>query len=235
MGNAATFVPNLKSNSTTSIQRGTYVPFSDSAAASGSGRAVTKAAFVGSLKLQPGEVDAVLQTLAPPGAAPTANMPHDMSFWALLREFEGTPLASDVPDASQFVDVSPSDLTTFGQGLVSVRRQALQRLQNPNSGTPTAATPAVASAESVGLALDLLNSAVVQGKSFASNMGSSQVGMLNLERLEMTPAGIEQGGLIATVPLAPLEVTFVVQKEWSVTTQEFTSIVTDSLDNFSET
>jgi hypothetical protein len=41
--------------------------------------------------------------------------------------------------------------------------------------------------------------------------------------------------LIATVPLAPKERTFVVQKEWSVTTQEFTSIVTDSLENFSET
>ena len=51
----------------------------------------------------------------------------------------------------------------------------------------------------------------------------------------MTPAGIERGGLIATVPLAPKEHTFVLQKEWSVTSQEFTTIVTDSLENYSET
>jgi hypothetical protein len=59
--------------------------------------------------------------------------------------------------------------------------------------------------------------------------------MLNLERIEMTPAGIERGGLIATIPLAPLEETAVIQKEWSVTTKEFTSIVTDSLESISET
>jgi hypothetical protein len=56
-----------------------------------------------------------------------------------------------------------------------------------------------------------------------------------LERIEMAPAGMERGGLIATIPLAPLEETAVIQKEWSVTTKEFTSIVTDSLENISET
>lgn len=34
--------------------------------------------------------------------------------------------------------------------------------------------------------------------------------------------------------LAPLEKTRVVEKEWSVTTQDFTSMVTDSLDQYSE-
>ena len=58
---------------------------------------------------------------------------------------------------------------------------------------------------------------------------------MNLERLEMVPAGITRGELIGTIPLAPGEKTAVVQKEWSVTTKEFTSIVTDSLENFSET
>jgi len=51
----------------------------------------------------------------------------------------------------------------------------------------------------------------------------------------MTPAGIVPGELIATIPLAPAEETAVVQKEWSVTTKEFTSIVTDSLETYSET
>src|SRR6202011_3395954 len=61
------------------------------------------------------------------------------------------------------------------------------------------------------------------------------IGMLNLEPLEMTPAGIERGELIATIALAPQEETSVTQKEWSVTSREFTSIVTDSLENYSET
>src|SRR6266436_2621371 len=51
----------------------------------------------------------------------------------------------------------------------------------------------------------------------------------------MTPVGIQRGELLATIPLAPREKTAVVQKEWSVTTKEFTSIVTDSLENYSET
>jgi hypothetical protein len=70
---------------------------------------------------------------------------------------------------------------------------------------------------------------------FVSNISATPIGTLNLERLEMTPAGIEHSELLATIPLAPKERTSVVQKEWSVTNQEFTSIVTDSLENYSET
>jgi hypothetical protein len=58
--------------------------------------------------------------------------------------------------------------------------------------------------------------------------------MLYLERVEMAPAGIERGELVATIPLAPGETTSVVQKEWAVTSQEFSSIVTDFLESFSE-
>jgi hypothetical protein len=44
-----------------------------------------------------------------------------------------------------------------------------------------------------------------------------------------------RGALLATIPLAPKERTAVVQQEWSVTSKEFTSIVTDSLENYSQT
>jgi len=71
--------------------------------------------------------------------------------------------------------------------------------------------------------------------SFRTAFKVSPIGMLNLERLEMTPAGMQRGELIATVPLAPGEKTVVTHKEWSVTSKEFTSIVTDSLENYSET
>jgi hypothetical protein len=86
-----------------------------------------------------------------------------------------------------------------------------------------------------GLALLLLNTGLVATNAFSQSADATPIGMLNLERLEMTPAGIERGELLATICLAPLEQTAVVQKEWSVTTKEFTSIVTDSLENYSET
>jgi hypothetical protein len=243
MSNASSFVQaqlsnpqNLLSNSTTKINRATYIPISsittDSTGSgsttdsSGSGRAMTKANFVSSLGLQPGEVDTVLRTLAPEGETASTTLPRDMAFWSLLRQYEGTPLASELPSPSAFTDIAPNDLIAFGDGLITVRKQTVQQLQKDDpAGTGL----------QLGNALIRLNAAHVMGSTFKANMAAAPVGMLNLERLEMTPVGIERGGLIATVPLAPMETTFVTQKEWSVTTQEFTSIVTDSLDNYSET
>jgi hypothetical protein len=80
-----------------------------------------------------------------------------------------------------------------------------------------------------------LNTAIVALKGFQTHVSATPIGMLNLEKVEMSPEGIERGELVATIPLAPRETTAVVQKEWSVTTSEFTSIVTDSLENVSET
>ncbi|MEU4585520.1 hypothetical protein AB0F92_26055 [Kitasatospora aureofaciens] len=77
--------------------------------------------------------------------------------------------------------------------------------------------------------------AAAANAAYDHNAAVEPIGMLNLERLEMAPAGIERGELVATVPLAPLEETAVTQKEWSVTSKEFSSIVTDSLENVSET
>jgi hypothetical protein len=69
---------------------------------------------------------------------------------------------------------------------------------------------------------------------FVNAVQISPIGMLHLERIEMAPAGIERGELVGTIALAPKEQTNVVQKEWSVTSEEFSSIVTDSLENYSE-
>jgi type II secretion system (T2SS) protein G len=69
---------------------------------------------------------------------------------------------------------------------------------------------------------------------FTNAVKISPIGMLHLERIEMSPAGIERGELLATIPLSPGETTSVVQHEWTVTNEEFSSIVTDSLENYSE-
>lgn len=109
--------------------------------------------------------------------------------------------------------ISVEDLMVFGRTLVEVRERAAQ--------APEARQRAYAArAALAGLGI---------------NTAASPLGMLNLERLEMAPAGVERGELIATIPLAPQEETAVVEKEWSVQSREFTSIVTDSLEQFSET
>jgi hypothetical protein len=223
---ADSFIPDLLENSTTSINRATYVPLAaPDAAGEPAGRAITNANFVASLYLQPGEVDQVQRSFQTADSGASGQAPSD-TLWSLLRQFEGTPIASSLPPLSAFGDVSPPDVTLFGQRLQTLRHQAVQRLQGSD---PTGASP------ELGAALIALNAANVAAQTLSNSLQTSPVGMLNLERLEMTPAGIERGGLIATIPLAPKEHTFVVQKEWSVTTQEFTSIVTDSLENFSQT
>ena len=84
-------------------------------------------------------------------------------------------------------------------------------------------------------ASNLLNAAVVALSGFELHVTATPIGMLKISNASSSlPAGIERGELIATIPLAPLEKTAVVHKEWSVTTKELTSIVSDELENFSE-
>src|SRR5262249_5992993 len=61
------------------------------------------------------------------------------------------------------------------------------------------------------------------------------VGTLHLERIEMTPVGIEHGELVHSVPLTPGETVNITHREWSVTTRTFEQLVQDSLEGFSET
>lgn len=61
------------------------------------------------------------------------------------------------------------------------------------------------------------------------------VGALHLERMEMTPVGVEHGELVHSVPMTPKETVNISHREWSVTSQTFETIVTDSFEGFSET
>lgn len=60
------------------------------------------------------------------------------------------------------------------------------------------------------------------------------VGYLFLERLAFTPAGIERGELLSSLPLAAGEEIEVEQREWSDTAEEMQKIVTDYQEDFSE-
>ncbi len=69
---------------------------------------------------------------------------------------------------------------------------------------------------------------------FEERMTVEPLGRLHLERLEMTPVGIERGELVYTLPLAPKETVNITHKEWSTTTEEFEQIVSDSFEEYSE-
>jgi hypothetical protein len=61
------------------------------------------------------------------------------------------------------------------------------------------------------------------------------VGLLHLERLEMTPLEIERGELVYSLPLAPHEKVTLAHKEWTTREEEFSRYVQDFFENFSET
>ncbi|HEY1796172.1 MAG TPA: hypothetical protein VGG57_08630 [Stellaceae bacterium] len=218
-------------NSTTTVPKATYVPLKvpqderTKTALARSGGAVRKSGFIRGLNLQSGEVDAVSAALTSAGATWHAPSP----LIALAKSFEGSTIPSALPTAAQFASVPDADVVAFANALVGVRRKAVT--------DASARGTDAADEDKIAAATNLYNTALVGANtsSGSSDSTTSPIGMLNLERIEMTPAGVERGGLIATIPLAPKERTVVVQQEWSVITQEFTSIVTDSLDNYSET
>ena len=152
-------------------------------------------------------------------------------------------MPSDLPSPAEFADIPTSQLLSFGQALANSRQA---KLSEANAGDSTSHTGAGGNKvvqvelstkgklQNVGNLMNLAHTAALGVRAFSMNIVASPIGMLNLERLEMTPSGIEKGELIATVPLAPLEKTSVVQQEWSVVSQEFTSIVTDELENYRE-
>lgn len=69
---------------------------------------------------------------------------------------------------------------------------------------------------------------------FEERMKVEPAGYLHLERLTMTPASIERGELLYSVPLAPGEEVHISHKEWAHTSEEFERIVTDFVEEYSE-
>lgn len=234
------------------VPKATYQRLSIDDSQAPSSRAILKFGYVRQLQLQPGDVAATRAAMAATKSAPT-----DKKLWTKLTQFEGMPLQSQVPATDVFAKTQTAELLAFGTALAKVRQNALDQLTSTTpappppppptksrrkastakavSSTAASSTPVSPSSDAAVNALALLNGTLVANNAFQQNTNASPIGMLHLETIEMVPAGIDRGELIATIPLAPLEQTSVVQKEWSVTSQEFTSIVTDSLENYSET
>jgi LysM repeat protein len=241
--------------STRRVSKATLVSLQLGPQLSDSGGAILKFGFLNHLNLQPGEVEAARNVLAGPNVTPSLLTTEDESarqgllsvdnpLWDTLKAFEGSPIPSQLPSPSVFANVGTSTVQALGKAVIKVRQQTLARIKQQEAATTPHLTSGSASeisgsttmiSPAVAKAVNDLNAAVVAANAFEAAFKVSPIGVLNLERIEMTPVGIERGELIATIPLAPLEKTAVVHKEWSVTSKEFTSIVTDSLENFSET
>lgn len=69
---------------------------------------------------------------------------------------------------------------------------------------------------------------------FSKEAKIAPIGMIHLERIEMFPVGVERGELIASVPMAPGETTTLSHKVWSISTQEYETIVQDYFESYSE-
>jgi hypothetical protein len=214
-------VPFPMEGSSRRISKATHVPLRIDRALPDSGRALPKFGFLHQLLLQPAEVDVLL---------PDVN---DDRMKAALRNFADAAAPSLIPAPSNLADIPVAAFQSLGNRVIRLRQERLDRVRS--SGEPEARVSTAMAGADAAEALNRLNAAVVALSGFELNVTATPIGMLNLERLEFKPAGIQRGELIATIPLAPLEKTAVVHKEWSVTTKELSSIVTDQLENFSET
>ena len=225
-------------NASRRVPKATYIPLQLPKPLPPIGRAIHSIAYIRNLLLQPGEVDSATKAMKAAGEAGTPT--PDSSLWDTLRLFEGSPMPSELPPATAFANTQPATLLAFGRAVASLRQQGLKKLQKQSAGVSTVNAQitdgaiVLDPAASIGKALARVNTALLVNNIFEQNVAAAPIGMLNLEHLEMTPAGIERGELLATIPLAPREQTSVVQTEWSNTSKEFTSIVMDSLENVSE-
>jgi hypothetical protein len=229
-------------NSTRRIPKATLVRFKMDTSKNGSTSpngphstpedAIMKLVYLRHLNLRPDEVNAVRSIMRSSKSKNIKNLAARTHLWQILRPFENSELPPRLPPHDSLLKIPSTDLLSFGRELVAARRQALERLQQV-----TPAKTKMSPNSAIAIAKHQLHVATVATNSLDANLEPRvhPIGMLNLERLEMTPAGIERGEILATIPLAPGEKTAVDQKEWSVTSKEFTSIVTDFKENYSET
>lgn len=207
-------------SSTRQVLKGTLVPIKI-AQSDSTGNGLIRYSTVVQMALVRGETDTV-HNYARSQANESLGIRISPTTLNILRGFEAPHIPTLSPSIADVASIPPAELLEFSRALLSTRTQQL-----PNSETTQ--LPALKIAK----VIQSINVAAIAEKTLSST--AQPIGMLNLERIEMVPAGIQRGELVATIPLAPGEETAVTHKEWSVTSKEFTKIVTDSLEEISET
>jgi hypothetical protein len=113
-----------------------------------------------------------------------------------------------------------ADLVAIGKAVVHQRRVNLT-----GPGTRAVHVPSTAAPSADDWAENIVNQYTAP---------ITPVGQIHLERLEMTPIGVEHGELVHSVPLTPGETVNVTHREWSITSQTFENLTQDSFEGFSE-
>lgn len=220
-------------NSAREILKGTLVPVRvDVAADEPGGGGIVKLGAIRQMVLGGGDTDDIRDRLQ--GAERQHGQAAHVSAVTLnlLRDFEDPLVPSARPELSTVARIPANELVAFAETLIAKRTEHMKRMQAASYDNGRGSDREIG--QDIGSAAQSLNAAVVALRALATTV-APPIGMLNLERIEVVPIGIERGELIATIPLAPGEETAVTYKEWSVTSKEFTTIVTDSLEEVSET
>lgn len=215
-------------NSGRSLLKATHTPIAIPAERMrGLGRALEKSSFLRSVALRDGEVQAVREA-----RVTDREIPDEV--WDVLARFEPQQVADAPMDRSTLAGVPVAALTAFGEGLVRLRSEVLAAGQAPAVMEVREARPNAGFAQMLSLAQTHVHLAQEGLDSFTRLIHISPIGMLHLERIEMHPVGVERGELLATIPLAPGETTAVEHKEWTVTEEDLSTIVTDALEEYTE-
>ena len=145
------------------------------------------------------------------------------------------PSARDVRSGNALKELHPS------QALQLVRLQAAAEGPSKAASRQVGVSSRVATERSVDLdalasELDTMAGEADQSvQTFEYRTAIAPVGRIHLERMEMTPVGVEHGELVHTVPLTPEETVNIAHREWSVTTQTFETLTSEALEGFSAT
>jgi hypothetical protein len=213
-------------NSLRVLHKATYVPTRtnpQSPSQPPTTRVMEKVAFLRRLALQPDEIAALEQGDNDPGAqVKVADVPGNpfgaraaVKLAEIVRPLVTDPLSGTTERyAPLLMRVSPEQIAVLTRRLIDLR-------------SAKRADTAMATAGSADEIAALLNG-------FLDRFKIEPVGRLHLERMEMTPVGIEHGELLYSIPLVPQETVNLTHREWSVTTSTFENIVQDYFEGFSE-
>lgn len=177
-----------------------------------------------------------------PRAHPPPRAPDD------VVPYSGSPPGNPwAPAASAPPDVVAASLrSTLGNALDWARAAAPQRLESLTdralrlTGIDAASYPGlgdgdwdrvVDSAVSSGEIEDWTDD-LVDG--FEERMRVEPIGRLHLERIDMSPVGVERGELLHSVGLAPKESVVLIHREWSSRETSFEKVVTDEFEQSTE-
>ena len=138
----------------------------------------------------------------------------------ILATALGAPLATQAPNVLDWAKLHAGEAF---RGLVTAAR----------SYAASAATDAAAVTDAVSILwrLQLLPQLFAQA---LTERPLQPIGLLHLERLDITPLAVERGELTYSLPLAPNEKVTLAHREWSVREEQFTDFIEDQLTNFSQ-